>query len=115
MWTNTRSKLEVNVIERKWGQGAKAIGGEVRIRDLERALMLKRRGYLVIPDPEDPVVQEAFRQNSKSVFDSFERHSRVGIPEYKGFLEDVDWLRERGAKKSPSRLEPTDLWLSHSP
>ncbi|RLI22953.1 FMN-binding glutamate synthase family protein, partial [Candidatus Bathyarchaeota archaeon] len=31
------SKLEVNVIERKWGQGAKAIGGEVRIRSLERA------------------------------------------------------------------------------
>ena len=90
------SKLEVNVIERKWGQGAKAIGGEVRIRSLERALMLKRRGYLVIPDPEDPSVQEAFKNG---VFDSFERHSRVGIPEFKSFIEDVEWLRERGAKK----------------
>jgi hypothetical protein len=52
------SKLEVNVIERKWGQGAKAIGGEVRINDIDRAIMLKKRGYLVIPDPEDQVVND---------------------------------------------------------
>jgi glutamate synthase domain-containing protein 2 len=89
------SKLEANVIERKWGQGAKAIGGEVRIRNLEKAIMLKKRGYIVIPDPEDPTVQEAFKEG---VFKSFERHSRVGIPTEKGFLEDIEWLRKQGAK-----------------
>jgi len=89
------SKLEVNVIERKWGQGAKAIGGEVRVRDLERAIMLKKRGYVVIPDPEDPAVQQAFKDG---VFKSFERHSRVGIPKEKDFVEDVEWLRKQGAK-----------------
>jgi len=89
------SKLEVNVIERKWGQGAKAIGGEVRIRNLEKAIMLKKRGYIVIPDPEDPTVQQAFKEG---VFKSFERHSRVGIPKEKDFLEDIDWLRQQGAK-----------------
>jgi len=90
------SSLEVNVIERKWGQGAKAIGGEVRIDSLERAIMLKRRGYIVIPDPEDKNVQESFRQG---VFKTFERHSRVGIPKEKDFIEDAEWLREQGAKK----------------
>jgi len=90
------SKLGVNIIERKWGQGAKAIGGEIRVPDLERALMLKRRGYLIIPDPEDKAVQEAFRDG---VFQSFERHSRVGMPTEEGFLEDIDWLRGQGAKK----------------
>ena len=55
------SKLEVNIIERKWGQGAKAIGGEVRLKDLQKAILLKNRGYIVIPDPEDPVVQQAFK------------------------------------------------------
>lgn len=89
------SKLEVNVIERKWGQGAKAIGGEIRTRDLKRALMLKKRGYIVIPDPEDKTVQEAFKEG---VFKSFERHSRVGMPSEKDFLEDIDWLRDQGAK-----------------
>jgi len=89
------SKLEVNVIERKWGQGAKAIGGEVRVRDLEKAKLLKKRGYVVIPDPEDPTVQQAFKEG---VFKSFERHSRVGIPEERGFIEDIEWLRKQGAK-----------------
>ena len=90
------SKLEVNIIERKWGQGAKAIGGEVRISDLDKAILLKKRGYIVIPDPEDRDVQEAYKQG---VFKTFERHSRVGIPTFKGFIEDVEWLREQGAKK----------------
>jgi hypothetical protein len=89
------SKLEANVIERKWGQGAKAIGGEVRIRDLEKALELKRRGYIVIPDPEDKTVQEAFKDGT---FKSFERHSRVGMPNPKTFGEDIEWLRSQGAK-----------------
>jgi hypothetical protein len=90
------SKLEVNVIERKWGQGAKAIGGEVRINNLEKALLLKKRGYIVIPDPEDPVVQQAFKEG---VFATFERHSRVGIPKEKPFVEDIEWLRKQGAKR----------------
>jgi hypothetical protein len=90
------SKLEVDVIERKWGQGAKAIGGEVRIQSLDRALALKKLGYLVIPDPEDPAVQNSFKEG---VFRSFERHSRVGMPAQKDFVEDVEWLREQGAKK----------------
>jgi glutamate synthase domain-containing protein 2 len=89
------SKLEVNVIERKWGQGAKAIGGEVRVRDLDKAIMLKKRGYIVIPDPEDPGVQQAFKEG---VFKTFERHSRVGIPKEKNVIEDIEWLREQGAK-----------------
>lgn len=89
------SKLEVNIIERKWGQGAKAIGGEVRIRNLDKAITLKKRGYVVIPDPENPTVQEAFRNG---VFKSFERHSRVGMPTEDDFLSDIDSLREQGAK-----------------
>ena len=43
-------KLGVEGIEIKWGQGAKSIGGEVKLLTLERALELKRRGYIVIPD-----------------------------------------------------------------
>ncbi|MFP3947081.1 MAG: glutamate synthase-related protein [Halobacteriota archaeon] len=87
--------LEVNSIERKWGQGAKAIGGEVRISSLDKAILLKQRGYVVCPDPEDPVVRESFRNG---VFRTFERHSRVGMPKEKDFVEDIEQLREKGAK-----------------
>jgi NifU-like protein involved in Fe-S cluster formation len=90
------SKLDVDAIERKWGQGAKAIGGEVRIQSLDRALALKKLGYLIIPDPGDIQIQKAFKAG---VFKSFERHSRVGMPSQKDFIEDVEWLREHGAKK----------------
>ncbi|HPT73415.1 MAG TPA: glutamate synthase-related protein, partial [Methanomassiliicoccaceae archaeon] len=89
------SKLEVDIIERKWGQGAKAIGGEVRLKTLERAIELKKRGYLVLPDPLDPKVQEAFKAGA---FKTFERHSRVGFPSHRTFVEDVEHLRESGAK-----------------
>ena len=89
------SKLDVNILERKWGQGAKAIGGEIRVSSLERALDLKKRGYIVQPDPEDPAVQEAFKDG---LFKTFERHSRVGFPEERGFVEDVEWLRDIGAR-----------------
>jgi glutamate synthase domain-containing protein 2 len=89
------NKLEVNIIERKWGQGAKAIGGEVRIPNLEKAIELKKRGYIVIPDPEEPAVQQAFKDG---VFKTFERHSRVGMPNPKTFAQDIDWLRQQGAK-----------------
>lgn len=89
------SNLEVNVIERKWGQGAKAIGGEVRVSSLEKAIMLKKRGYIVIPDPEDKAVQEAFKAGA---FKTFERHSRVGMPDMEVFIEDIENLRSHGAK-----------------
>ncbi|MCE5296384.1 MAG: FMN-binding glutamate synthase family protein, partial [Euryarchaeota archaeon] len=84
-----------NIIERKWGQGAKAIGGEVRLSTLERGLELKKRGYLVLPDPEDKGVQAALKARA---FKTFERHSCVGFTDISSFVEDVKNLRASGAK-----------------
>ena len=39
------------IIELKWGQGAKDIGGEIQVDSLDYALFLKNRGYVVDPDP----------------------------------------------------------------
>jgi hypothetical protein len=49
-------KLGVETIELKWGQGAKCIGGEIKIRDLDRALELQKRGYIITPNPSIPAV-----------------------------------------------------------
>lgn len=89
------SKLGVKAVELKWGQGAKDIGGEVKIKDLKKAQLLKRRGYVVLPDPENPQVIEAFE---RGVFHEFERHSRVGMVTEEGFLKRVEELRAAGAK-----------------
>ncbi len=88
-------KLGVEVVELKWGQGAKDIGGEVKIESLEKAQLLKRRGYVVLPDPLDPARIDEF---NKGVFTEFERHSRVGMVTEEDFLETVSQLRKAGAK-----------------
>ncbi len=88
-------KLGVECIELKWGQGAKNIGGEVKLKTLESALDLKSKGYIVLPDPEDPLVQNAFEEGA---FGEFERHSRLGMVEHEGFVRAVKYYRDAGAK-----------------
>ena len=89
------SELGVEVVELKWGQGAKNIGGEVKIRDLEKAQLLHQRGYVVLPNPTDQHVIEAYQRGA---FKEFERHSRVGMVEEESFAARVDELRKAGAK-----------------
>jgi glutamate synthase domain-containing protein 2 len=91
------------IIELKWGQGAKDIGGEIQVTSLDYALFLKDRGYIVDPDPTLPQVQQAFKEGS---IKSFARHSRLGgtnIDSSKGvregFMETVKYLRSLGFKR----------------
>ncbi|MBM3297853.1 MAG: FMN-binding glutamate synthase family protein, partial [Candidatus Aminicenantes bacterium] len=102
-------KLGVTTVELKWGQGAKDIGGEVKIHSLKKAQELRRRGYIVLPDPEDPNVIKAFEKGS---FKEFERHSRLGMVEEEGFLKRVEELRRAGAKHvflKTGAYRPADL------
>jgi glutamate synthase domain-containing protein 2 len=88
-------KHGADAVELKWGQGAKNIGGEVKIRDLKMAQTLKARGYIVLPDPNDPTVIEAFQRKA---FTEFERHSRLGMVTEEGFANRVKQLRDAGAQ-----------------
>jgi len=89
-------KLGIQTIEMKWGQGAKCIGGEIKIDTLERALELQKRGYLVTPDPSLPESQAAFRDHALK---HFERHSRLGFVDRDGFMKEVERIRKLGAKR----------------
>ena len=88
-------ELGVECVEMKWGQGAKDIGGEVKIKDLQKAQTLHERGYLVMPNPTDP---DVIREFQRGAFKEFERHSRVGIVTEEGFAQRVEQLRQAGAK-----------------
>ncbi len=88
-------KLGVEIVELKWGQGAKNIGGEVKINNLAKAQELYRRGYIVLPNPTDPHVIKAWERGS---FREFERHSRIGMVSEEGFASRVEELRKAGAK-----------------
>jgi len=90
------NKHGLQTIELKWGQGAKCIGGEIKVNSLDRALELQRRGYIVTPDPSSPVVQAAFK---KGALKQFERHSRLGFIEEESFLAECARLRGLGFKR----------------
>lgn len=88
------------IIELKWGQGAKNIGGEIEVKSLDYALFLKKRGYLVDPDPERPEVQEGYKAGAVR---HFARHSRLGYTNLSSyeqvrddFMTSVKYLRELG-------------------
>lgn len=88
------------IIELKWGQGAKNIGGEIQVTSLDYAIFLKERGYVVDPNPALPEVQEAF---AKGAIKSFARHSRLGGTHLdsvdlvrEDFMKSVDYLRSLG-------------------
>ncbi len=89
-------KLGVTTMELKWGQGAKCIGGEIKVKSLDRALELKKRGYIVTPDPDLPAVQAAFKDKA---IKEFERHSRLGFVDQQAFMDEVARLRKLGAKR----------------
>ena len=93
-YVNKKHGLET--IELKWGQGAKCIGGEIKVNSLERALELQKRGYIVTPDPSNPVNQAAFKDGS---IKEFERHSRLGFIDEEGFYKEVKRLRKIGLKR----------------
>lgn len=88
-------KLGIECVELKWGQGAKDIGGEVKVKDLKKAQMLQERGYIVLPNPTDPNVVKAFEAGA---FKEFERHSRVGMMTEESFAKTIEGLRKAGAK-----------------
>ncbi|MFH1625005.1 MAG: FMN-binding glutamate synthase family protein [Pseudomonadota bacterium] len=89
-------KHGLNTIELKWGQGAKCIGGEIKVNSLERALELQKRGYMITPDPSSRINQAAFKSGA---IREFERHSRLGFIDEEGFYAEVQRLKDLGFKR----------------
>ncbi len=91
------------IIELKWGQGAKDIGGEIEVTSIEYAKFLKERGYLVDPDPTRKEVIDAFNEGA---IHSFARHSRLGYTNIstaesvmETFADSISYLRSLGFKR----------------
>jgi glutamate synthase domain-containing protein 2 len=67
----------------------------VKLPTLDRALQLKQRGYIVLPDPENKSIQEAHKLGGIA---EFERHSRLGMVDEDSFMKEVERVRKIGAK-----------------
>ncbi len=90
------NKHGMDTIELKWGQGAKCIGGEIKVNSLDRALELQKRGYVITPDTSSPINQAAFKEGALK---EFERHSRLGFVDEDAFYAEVQRLRNLGFKR----------------
>lgn len=91
------------IMELKWGQGAKDIGGEIQVTSIEYAQFLKDRGYVVDPNPYAKEVIKGFEKGS---IKSFARHSRLGYTDLtnygeikENFMSSIKYLRELGYKR----------------
>ena len=100
---DTRNGVAEYVIGKYGDKGAKVIGGEIQVTSLEYATFLKKRGYVVDPDPTLPEVQEAFKHKA---IKSIARHSRLGYTSLSSaeavrdnFMKAVKYLRKLGYKR----------------
>jgi glutamate synthase domain-containing protein 2 len=83
------------------------------VTSLEYAKFLKDRGYLVDPDPYNPIVESAFEARAIS---SFARHSRLGATDLsapdqvrESFMNTVAYLRKLGFSRITLKTGAYDM------
>ncbi len=102
-------KCGVQAIEFKFGQSAKGTQPASRMPSFEAALAKKKDGYIVRPDPDDPIVREQVENGNSPVFWSF---SRLPMWTEGSLRERIDSLRKLGMKNvyfKTAGFDPEDL------
>ena len=98
-------RLGVKSVELKFGQAAKGIQGMSRVPDIADALRFKALGYIVLPDPTDPVVAEA---HAKGLGPVFEKIGKLPMWTPEMLLKRVAQLRRLGAERICFKMGPFD-------
>ena len=99
------TKLGVGSVELKFGQAAKGIQGMSRVYDIEAALRFQEKGYLIYPDPSDPVIADNYR---KGIGPVFEKIGRLPMWDEEILVGRVAALREMGARHICFKTGPFD-------
>ncbi len=96
-------------IEFKFGQSAKGTQPVTRIPSLEEALHSKALGNLILPDPEDAAVQEAYKMG---MGENFRVYGRLPMWDEDYLVKRIDELRGMGMKNVYFKMagyDPADL------
>ena len=88
-------KVGFDAVELKLAQAAKGIQGMGKVPTLEKAMELKKKGFEVYPDPEDPSVQQSWQAGTAEPFYKID-----SLPDWneEWLVKRVGVLREKGAK-----------------
>lgn len=99
------TKLKVKSVELKFGQAAKGIQGMGRVNNIEDALKFQNMGYLIYPDPSDPVIAENYKNGIGQVF---EKIGKLPMWNEDILVKRVAKLRELGAEHISFKTGPFD-------
>ncbi|MGI6225678.1 MAG: glutamate synthase-related protein [Peptococcales bacterium] len=99
------SKLRVKSVELKFGQAAKGIQGMGRVKEIEAALNFQEMGYLIYPNPSDPVVAENYKNGKGQVF---EKIGKLPMWNEDILTKRVAELRNLGAEHVTFKTGPFD-------
>ncbi len=102
-------ELGVTSVELKFAQAAKGIQGLGIVENLEKAVALKKQGYIIHPDPENPKIVEKFERNAGP---RFEKVGKLPIWDEEHLIKRVSELKALGAKRvflKTGPFHPQDL------
>lgn len=99
------TELGIKSVELKFGQAAKGIQGMSRVPSLEDALAYQQMGYLIHPNPSDPVVAENYQNGIGPVF---ERIGKLPMWDEAHLMNRVAHLRSLGAEQICFKMGPFD-------
>ncbi len=102
-------ELGLETVEIKFGQAAKGIQGMGFVYDLDKALYFQKEGYLVYPDPSDPLVQENYK---KGIGPHFQRIGKLPMWDEEILTNRITELRKLGAKRiffKMAAFDPEDM------
>jgi len=91
------AKHNLDTIELKWGQGAKCIGGEIKVTSLERAIELQEAGLHRPPGPD--LKGEPGRISGPAQSRNSSATPASGLSPRKGSSTEIDRLRDIGFKR----------------
>jgi hypothetical protein len=98
-------RLGVRSVELKLGQAAKGIQGMGRVPKIEDALRFKALGYIVMPDPTDPSVADAY---ARGVGPVFEKIGKLPMWSPETLARRIAELRGLGAERICLKTGPFD-------
>ncbi len=98
-------RLGVKSVELKLGQAAKGIQGMGRVPNIDDAIRFKSLGWIVLPDPTDPAVAEAYARGEGPVF---EKIGKLPMWTPERLARRVAELRALGAERVCLKTGPFD-------
>lgn len=98
-------ELGIKSVELKFGQAAKGIQGMGMVNTIEEALRFQAMGYIIYPDPSDPIIAKNYKNG---IGQGFEKIDKLPMWNEEILLNRISKLRNLGAEHICFKTGPYD-------